>query len=59
MVELMVAIAILLVAVLGTFSTQLCSHNLVRTTHETDSGVADLQAAMEQILLMELQLVAR
>jgi len=50
--ELMIAIAILLVAVLGTFSTQLVSNDLERTTRETATGTSDLQAAMEQILLL-------
>jgi type II secretory pathway pseudopilin PulG len=50
--ELMIAVGVLLVAVLGTLSSQLTSHNLVRTTHETDTGTSDLQAAMEQILLL-------
>ena len=49
--ELMIAIGVLLVAVLGTFSSHLVSQNLVSTTRETDAATTDLQAAMEQILL--------
>jgi prepilin-type N-terminal cleavage/methylation domain-containing protein len=49
--ELMVAVGILLIAVLGTFSSQVTSHDLLRATHETDAATTDLQAAMEQILL--------
>jgi len=47
----MIAVAVLLVAILGAFSSQLTSHNLLRTTRETDTAACDLQAAMEQILL--------
>lgn len=49
--ELMIAVGILLIAVLATLHSQLTSTALVQTTHETDTGTSDLQAAMEQILL--------
>lgn len=51
LMELMIAITILLVAVLSTFVSQLSSHNLIRTSRETNSAIADLQAAMERVLL--------
>jgi type II secretory pathway pseudopilin PulG len=47
----MIAVGILLIAVLATLHSQLTSTALVQTTHETDTGTSDLQAAMEQILL--------
>ena len=49
--EVLVAVAILLVAVLGTLGTQITSHNLIRTTQETETATTDLQAAMERILM--------
>lgn len=51
MVELMIAATILMVAVLSTFVAQIGSHNLVKVAHETNTGMADLQAAMEAVLL--------
>lgn len=52
MVELMVAIAVLLVAVMTAFSTQLTSMNLMTTSRETNFAAAELQACMEQVLLL-------
>lgn len=51
LIELMIAITVLTVAVLSTFITQISSHNLMRTSRETNTAVADAQAAMEQLLL--------
>jgi hypothetical protein len=51
MVELMIASTVLMVAVLATFVTQISSNNLIRVAHETNTGMADLQAAMESVLL--------
>ncbi|MBL8860718.1 MAG: prepilin-type N-terminal cleavage/methylation domain-containing protein [Planctomycetes bacterium] len=51
LVELMIAITVLLVAVLGTFSSQLRARELIQTTRETAIATADLRAAMERILL--------
>ncbi len=51
LVELMIAIIVLLVAVLATFTGQLRSRELLQTSRETSIAMADLQAAMEQILL--------
>jgi hypothetical protein len=48
----MIAVGILLIAVLATLHSQLTSTALVQTTHETDTATSDLQAAMEQVLLM-------
>ena len=52
MVELMVAIAVLLVAVLSTFSTQVTSLNLMNTSRETNTAVVELQTAMERLALL-------
>jgi len=54
MIELMLGLGVLLVAVLGALGSQLVSHDLVRTTRETDAATTDLQAAMEQLLLRGL-----
>ena len=47
MVEVMLALSVLLVAVLGAFSSQAASSNLIRISRETDLALADLQACME------------
>jgi Tfp pilus assembly protein PilV len=47
----MIAIVVLLVAVLGTFTSQLRARELVQTSRETQIAMADLQGAMERILL--------
>jgi prepilin-type N-terminal cleavage/methylation domain-containing protein len=52
LIELMIAITVLTVAVLSTFITQLSSHNLMRTSRETNVAVADAHAAMEAMLLV-------
>jgi len=51
LVELMIAVVVLLVAVLATFTSQLKSRELLTTSRETGIAMADLQSAMEQILL--------
>jgi prepilin-type N-terminal cleavage/methylation domain-containing protein len=52
MVEVMMALGVLLVAVLGAFSSQVASSNLIRVSRETDLALADLQACMEQALTL-------
>ncbi len=52
MIELMVAISVLLVAVLSTFSTQVTSLNLMNTSRETNTAVSELQTAMEDVVLL-------
>jgi len=52
LVEVMLALGVLLVAVLGAFSSQVASSNLIRTSRETDLALADLQACMEQALTL-------
>ena len=51
LVELMIAITVILVAVVSTFTAQISSHNLIRVSRETNTAIADLQAAMERVLL--------
>ena len=47
----MVAIGVLLIAVMAAFSSQITSLNLMRNSRETNTAMADLQAAMEKILI--------
>ena len=53
----MVSIAVILVTVVGALSAHLTSRNLMRTAHETDMAVADLQAAMERVMLLSPDLI--
>lgn len=57
LIELMIAIIVLLVAVLGTFTSQLKSRELLQTSRETTIAMADLQGAMEQVLLRPVDLL--
>jgi len=57
LIELMIAITVLLVAVLGTFTSQLKARELLQTSRETSIAMADLQGAMEQILLRPVDLI--
>lgn len=52
LLELMMGITVLLVAVLGAMATHVTALNLVRTTRESNTAITDLQAAMEQVLLL-------
>ena len=52
MIEVMVAVGVLLVSVMGAYSSQVTSLNLMHTSRETTTAMADLQAAMEQALLL-------
>ena len=52
MYELMIAIGVLLVAILTCFRASATANGLMRTVRETETATADLQAAMEQILLL-------
>lgn len=54
LIELMIAITVLAVAVVSTFVTQISAHNLMRTSRETSTAVADLQTAMERALLVPI-----
>ncbi len=57
LIELMIAITVLLVAVLGTFTSQLKARELLQTSRETTIAMADLQGAMEQVLLRPVDLL--
>lgn len=57
LIELMIAITVLTVAVLSTFITQISAHNLMRTSRETNTATADVQAAMEQLLLLPMNTI--
>jgi len=51
LIELMIAIIVLLVAVMATFTSQLRARELMQTSRETNTAMGDLQSAMERILL--------
>ncbi len=51
LIELMIAIIVLLVAVMATFTSQLRARELMQTSRETNIAMGDLQSAMERILL--------
>ncbi len=57
LLELMIAVGVILVAVLGTFGAQFTSHQLVRTARETETASLDLQAAMEQVMMVSPDLL--
>ncbi|MEZ5976837.1 MAG: prepilin-type N-terminal cleavage/methylation domain-containing protein [Planctomycetota bacterium] len=50
LLELMFAMTILTVGVMAAFSSQIGSAGLMRTSRETQTAVADLRAAMEDLL---------
>jgi type II secretory pathway pseudopilin PulG len=50
LVEITIATTIMMIAVLSAARAQITSHNLVRTSRETSTAVADLSAAMEDLL---------
>lgn len=54
LLELMVAIAVLLVAVMAAFSSQLTAMSLVSSSRDTNAAMSDLQACMEQLLTRQL-----
>ena len=53
LIELMIAGVIMVVAVMTTMATQVRVLDLVKTTRETNLAMADLQAAMEQLMLVQ------
>lgn len=57
LVELMIAIGVLMIAVLGAFRTQIAAHNLLASASETNTAMADLQAAMEEIMLLPIDAI--
>ncbi|HTF89004.1 MAG TPA: hypothetical protein VK843_11385 [Planctomycetota bacterium] len=51
LIELMMGVVILVVSISAAVSSQLISHNLLRTSNETNIAMADLQGAMELAIL--------
>jgi prepilin-type N-terminal cleavage/methylation domain-containing protein len=51
LIEMMIAIIVLLVAVMATFTSQLRARELMQTSRETNIAMSDLQSAMERMLL--------
>lgn len=54
LVEIMIAISVLLIAVAGTTASQVSSNRLAATASETSAAMSDLQACMEQVMLVSL-----
>jgi type II secretory pathway pseudopilin PulG len=52
-VELMVAIAILLIAMAGALSTQMEALDLLHDSEELTTAMVDLQTVMEEVLLLQ------
>lgn len=50
MVEMLIAVGVLLVAVIGAYSAQLTSMQAVRLTTDRSTALTDLQACMEQVM---------
>jgi type II secretory pathway pseudopilin PulG len=51
LLEIMIAIGVLMIAVVGSIATQMSAQSLLSTTRETATATSDLQAVMEQVLL--------
>lgn len=52
LVELMIAVTVILVGLLTAYSSELSSLEVVKTSRETNTATADLQACMESILVL-------
>ena len=52
LLEILIAVAVLIVAVTAAFATQLSSLNLLHTARETNTAMADLENAMERALAL-------
>lgn len=52
LVELMISITVILFGVLAVFSSEISSLGVVKGSRETNTAMAELQAAMEQILTL-------
>jgi hypothetical protein len=57
LVELAIAAVLLTVAILGALQAGVATHDLVVTTEETRTALSDLEAAMEQVLLLPLSAI--
>ena len=54
MIELLVAITVTTIAILGALSAESMCTKLNRTSHETNRATADVQSAMEELLLLPI-----
>jgi len=57
LVEIVMALGVLLVAVMGAFSSPATSSNLITVSNETDIAMVDLQACMEQLLTLSSDVI--
>ena len=57
LVELAIAITVLMIAVLTAARAQISSHNLMRTSRETNTAMADLRSAMEELLFLPMDTI--
>jgi len=57
-IEVMIALAVLLVTLAATTASQLSSRALTETAAETSTAMSDLQACMEQLMLSNLDQLA-
>jgi len=55
LVEVMIAVSVLTLSILMTLGTQTQCRDLTAASRETNQAVADLQTAMETILLVQLE----
>jgi len=55
MLEVLLAMSVLLIAVVAAISSQITSMNLVRSTRESNTAMADLQTAMEELLVEDAE----
>ena len=54
LIEMMLAITVLVVAMLAAVASHVSSYNLLRTSAETNTAMADLRGAMEEVLLQPI-----
>ena len=52
LIELMIGVVILVVALTAAIGSQVISHNLLRTSRETNTAMGDLEGAMELAILV-------
>jgi prepilin-type N-terminal cleavage/methylation domain-containing protein len=52
LVELMIAVTVILVGLLTAYSSELSSLEVVKSSRETNTAMADLQACMESVLVL-------
>ena len=57
MIELLIAITVATVAILGALSAESMCAKLNRASHETNRATSDLQSAMERLLLLSIDAI--